>query len=718
MSRAREHHVRALEALCALVGVETEYTGSDGARHHARPATLTAILGALGLPVGRVEDAPEAWRAVTASRARRAMEPVVVQWEGERRKVRVSLPGHLDWGAGWHQLELEDGTIRRRRLSSVGATRVGRDTVDGRVLDIYELPVDGSAGPEGGEDLPPGYHRLTLLAPGPVATALVVAARTCPLPARGWGAFLPLHALRTEHDGGVGSYQDLGRLARWVGEQGGALVGTLPLYPVFVNEPVDPSPYRPVTKLGLNEIHIDPTGLPELSIAPEARRLLASDAVRKQVDIARSARLVDYAGVMATQRAVLVPMVAALFAGTSRRRSQLEAFAADRPELVSYARFRSACERLGSPWATWSVAEAGRAVAGTDDAAERYHLYVQWVADQQLAAVSRAGSTGLYLDLPVGVHPSGFDPWWQRHAFATGVSGGAPPDAFFAGGQNWGFPPLHPDGIRDDGYRYLIAQLRQAFRYSAAVRVDHIMALDRLYWLPDGTDDGDGAYVQYRNEEMRAVVALESSRSGTAIIGEDLGTVPARVRAAMDHDSMLRSWVFQFETSPSDPAPAPPQRSLASWGTHDLPRFAAYWEGADIDERERSGALDAAAAAAERAERAAKKVALASALHVQTSGTAGGRGPDGETMDLLRACLGHMAAGDSLLVLVDLEDLWLERQPQNRPGTGPEVPNWRFRSALSLGQAQADPGVVALLALVDRARREPAAAGRPERAAI
>jgi 4-alpha-glucanotransferase len=308
------------------------------------------------------------------------------------------------------------------------------------------------------------------------------------------------------------------------------------------------------------------------------------------------------------------------------------------------------------------------------------------------------------------VHPSGFDPWWQRHAFATGVTGGAPPDAFFAGGQNWWFPPLHPEGLRDDGYRYLIAQLRQAFRHADAARVDHIMGLDRLFWLPDGSDDGEGAYVRYRNEEMRAVVALEASRSGTTVVGEDLGTVPDRVRAAMAHDRMLRSWVFQFETSPTDPVPSSPERSLASWGTHDLPHFAAYWRGADIDDRQRSGAVDAATADAERAEREANRVALQAAWHLTTGGTERAA-PIDETLDLLRGCLGYLAAGDALLMLVDLEDLWLELEPQNRPGTGPEAPNWRLRAALTLEEARRDDGVAGLLAHVDRARREPALAG-------
>ncbi|HEX4219189.1 MAG TPA: 4-alpha-glucanotransferase, partial [Acidimicrobiales bacterium] len=673
MSAAPADEREPLDALCALVGVQTEFTGNDGIPRRARPSTLVAVLGAMGVPVGDVADVPEALRAVRARQAERVMEPVLVQWVGERRSVHLVLPAGTTLDQGWHELALEDGTVRRRPLARTGWSRTARDEVDGRTLDTYELPLDG-----GGMPLPPGYHRLTVHAPGPVATALVIVAPTCPLPGRGWGTFLPLHALRTERDRGVGTYADLGDLAEWTSQLGGALVGTLPLYPVFLDGPVDPSPYRPVTKLGLNELYIDPTGLPELELAPGARRLLASDALRREVEEARAARYVDHGRVMAALRSVLAPMAEALFAGPSRRRSELEAFVGGRPELAAYARFRSACERVGSAWTGWSTAEAAAARRVTGDEAEHFHLYVQWVAERQLAAVSERGGAGLYLDIPVGVHPSGFDPWWQPHAFAAGVSGGAPPDAFFSGGQNWGFPPLHPEGLRDEGYAYLIAQLRQAFRHADAVRIDHVMGLDRLYWLPDGSDDGDGAYVRYRHEEMRAVVALEASRAGTAVVGEDLGTVPDRVRTAMAHDGMLRSWIFQFETSPVDPLPVAPVRSLASWGTHDLPRFAAYWDGADIDDRQRTGAVDRAGADHERAERAANKVAFRAALHLDDDG------PGDDTGELLAGCLRHMAAGPALLMLVDLEDLWLEREPQNRPGTGPAVPNWRLRAAKTL----------------------------------
>ena len=190
------------------------------------------------------------------------------------------------------------------------------------------------------------------------------------------------------------------------------------------------------------------------------------------------------------------------------------------------------------------------------------------------------------------------------------MSGGAPPDGFFGAGQEWGFPPLHPERIREDGYRYLIAALRRAMRHAGVLRIDHVMGLQHLYMIPKGFDAKHGAYVSYRAEEMHAIVALEAHRAGTVVVGEDLGTVPAEVRERMAADQMLRSWVFQFESSSERPFPEIPADVLASTGTHDLPRFGAFLWGADIDESEAAGRSTAAAAAAERAARARWRTAL------------------------------------------------------------------------------------------------------------
>ena len=347
-----------------------------------------------------------------------------------------------------------------------------------------------------------------------------------------------------------------------------------------------------------------------------------------------------------------------------------------------------------------------------DTAAERYYLYAQWVAATQLAATGVAqGTAGLYLDMPIGVHPSGFDPWWEPESFAASVRGGAPPDSFFEAGQDWGFPPLHPIGIRSSEYRYVIAMLRHAFSRADALRIDHVMGLHRLYWIPGELDARHGAYVRYRDEELRAVVAIEAARKGAAVIGEDLGTVDEAVRADMTADGMLRSWVFQFEASAEDPLPAEPERAMASFGTHDLPRFAAFWNGLDIDERASRGLVDAEDAAREHEGRTALRTALLESLaHRQADGdgapeAAPPAAAPSEELGVLCACLEHMAEGDARLMLVDLEDLWGERRPQNRPGTGAEASNWRRRSEKSLAEIESDPFVAEVLGAVGERRR-------------
>jgi 4-alpha-glucanotransferase len=406
------------------------------------------------------------------------------------------------------------------------------------------------------------------------------------------------------------------------------------------------------------------------------------------------------------RRQVTEPMAEALLAGGSARLDELVAFGRARPELAAYAHFRASLDRLGRD----RVADVAPPLAGGGSLEPTfgYHLYGQWTACQQLQQAGAA--LPLYADLPVGVHPDGFDPWWSPGSFVPAVHGGAPPDLFFGGGQDWGFPPLHPEGIRQDGYRHLIAVLRRALRHAAYLRVDHVMGLQRLYMIPAGGDARHGAYVSYRAEELHALVSLEAHRAGTVVVGEDLGTVPAEVRRRMAADRMLRSWVFQFESTATEPLPAVPPAVLASMGTHDLPRFGAYLWGTDIDEREEAGVLSAAAAAGQRANRDLARRRLLRALDVPEvpdgPGVPGDGVPGAETTAAaLRGCLSHLAQSAADLVLVDLEELWGERHPQNHPGTGPEAGNWRRRGARTLAEARGDPALTDVLDQVDRLRR-------------
>lgn len=685
----------AFAELASLHGVQASYEGTDGREHRAEDAVVLAILHALGVPIDAVAHAPDVLREHGAIKATRPLEPVLVHRIGRPGRpgrpglAEVTLPSAVHPRSVSCVLACEDGGERRWPLSA-SVVGMAEHIVEGAAWKRYRFALE----PDGQEPIAPGYHRFTVEWPGAAFSALLISAPACPLSPRAWGAFLPLHALRTDEDWGVGSYTDMAALGRWIGELGGSMLGALPLYPAFLDPPADPSPYLPVSRLAYNDVFVDPTALPELSLAPEARRLLASDAFRREVSVAHQATLVDYEAVAGLRRQALQPMAAALVGTASSRRDAFRAFVDARPELVAYARFRAAGDRVGHR--TGALAHLPESDADAGPTVD-YHLYAQWVAATQLGAAADASS--LYADLPIGVHPEGFDPLWAPRSFVPGIHGGAPPDAFFAGGQDWSFPPLHPAQMRDDGYSYVVAVLRRAMSHAAFLRVDHIMGLQRLYWIPEGFGAQHGAYVSYRADELHAVVSLEAFRARTVVVGEDLGTVPDGVRQRMAEDRMLRSWVLEFESTVTDPLPDPHAGMLASWGTHDLPRFAAYLWGDDIDEREANGQLSPEAATAERTGRERWRRALLRAVGLPEEARS-----DDVTAAALRTCLEHLATSAADLVLVDLEDLWGERQPQNRPGTGTEAANWRQRANRTLAAAQRDSDTVHFLRRLDQLR--------------
>jgi 4-alpha-glucanotransferase len=641
-----------LERLASLSGVVTSYVGTDGAVHRASVDTVRAVLNSLGTPVPAERDVDRALREFEEAEARRVIDPVITTRPGAWPTIPVRLPNGISPDQVTLTLQLESGESRRRPLGDIFTGRSGSD-------DRGEVALQRA----GWTKAEPGYHSLVIESPQLSARARFIVAPPCPIPARSWGAFMPLHAARGARDRGIGTYSDLAELAGWVAGLGGGFVGTLPLYPIAERPPVDPSPYLPLSRLAYGELYIDLTVVPELVDAPDARQLLQSRAVARPIDTRRDPNLVDYDGMVRVKRQVLEALWHALVDGGPARRDALASFGQEHPELVAYAEYRSRSESEGSA---------------------DFHLYVQWLAFEQLTAASQAGCP-LYADLPVGVRSDGFDAEWTPDTFAPGVQGGAPPDSFFSGGQNWGFQPLQPEQMRRDGYRYMIECLRRACRHAAYLRIDHVPGLHRLFWIPDGMEATDGAYVTYRSDELRAIVCLEAHRAGTVIVGEDLGTVPEAVRTDMAADRMLRSWVMQFESTKEDPLPDPPPDALATWGTHDLPRFATYLAGQD---------LGPDADAAERLARDEWRHALQTALEV---------GPDPAAT--FRGCLEHLATGPARLIMVDLEELWGERTAQNRPGTGPEEMNWTRRARLTLGEMQADAARIDVLSSLDRLRR-------------
>jgi 4-alpha-glucanotransferase len=647
--------------------------------------------------------------------------------------------------------------------------------------------------------------------------------------ARDYGIFLPLYSLRTARSWGTGDVTDLGALLRWSGRRGARFVGTLPLTATFLGggkAPVDYGPYVPASRVFWNELYLDVEAAPGLERAPEAQRLLSSPDLREEVRRLREGRRVRYAESMAVKRRVLEAIVQAFAPRGEPLPKPLAEFAAARSEAVPYARFRAAVERLGPCWREWPGARFGSVPAHApdadpaahdlDDRAVRYHLYVQWAMALQIAALrdapgARGGSAGdpgssptLYLDLPLGTHPDGFDVWRFGEAFASGLSGGAPPDPFQEQGQDWGFPPLHPERTRQDGHRYLRSCLRHLMRASGMLRLDHVMSLHRLWCIPSGHPPTDGAYVRYPAEELYATLCVESHRWKCEVVGEDLGTVPAEVRDTMERRGLRRMYVltFEVEVPPPDgrdvrapasaqddalesvraearpeaaddpasaaappradepppaaphgafgqgaggPTPAPhggvgdaaggptptphgavgeaaggpPEAShgaagaaagqpataprlapvhplsVASLGTHDLPPFAAFTTGVDIERRRMDGAIDQAEAERQQAGRARWFAALKEVV--------GARPEDGPA-DVLPLVLRRLARSPAEHLLVNVEDLWGETASQNAPGTVIDE-NWTLRAAHPLEAWETLPGLEALLASLLRERQ-------------
>ncbi|HET6398601.1 MAG TPA: 4-alpha-glucanotransferase, partial [Candidatus Thermoplasmatota archaeon] len=605
-------------------------------------------------------------------------------------------------------------------------------------------------------ELPWGYHRFTATAGDWKAECLVIRApRTCasvPPGARWWAPFIPVYALRG--NGPCGTLGDLREVARWARSLGAHAVGTLPLNAAFLDDPYDPSPYAPVSRRFWNELYLCIEEVPE-SRDDAVQAMLADPAWQAEARRLAAEELVDHRAVHRLRRPVLERMAEVLDRPGPRKQA-LEAWLALHPETVRYAAFRAATERHGiwRKWAPHVHAAVAAATPGSPPPAEvcdprsvAYHVASQFWMEEQLAALkadAAAGGAGLALDLPVGVHNDGYDAWMDRDTFAAGASVGAPPDLMFRGGQDWGFPPPHPWLSRFTGYAALRAGLQAQMRHASLLRIDHATGLHRLYWVPHGRPAADGVYVHAAHEEAYAILALESRRAGCVLFGEDLGTVPPEVPEAMRRHGLLRMHVFTLEAEAGEePVPSPGPDQAAYLDTHDTPPFAAFYAGEDIERRAADGQLDAQAAQRERARRdrirqawmrrwapeAAAPPARAppqDAAAGTTLPAVGGAGEalpspaqsqggaDGEDVmaaapAVLRGCLSHLAQGPSPLLVLNLEDLWLDPRPQNQPGTWIEKPNWRRKAAVAVRDLPGHP-VSGLLAMVEDERQRGASA--------
>jgi 4-alpha-glucanotransferase len=486
---------------------------------------------------------------------------------------------------------------------------------------------------------------------------------------------------------------------------GADVLALLPMMAAFLDRPCDPSPYSPISRFFWNEFYLHVPAIAEFSHCARARKLVESPGFQRKVNDFRGQPLVDYQKQMRLKRSVLERLSEFFFSTASSRRDQFERFLKTRPELRQYAAFRAVTERLHQGWRKWPerLRQGDLRPGDYDVRSEQYHMFVQWCAQQQIDSL-RCASTILYLDMPLGVHADGFDTWREHEVFVTDVSGGAPPDPFFTKGQDWGFAPLHPQALRRSRYRYYIDMLRFAMRHTGLLRLDHVMGLHRLYWVPKGFPASEGAYVSYPAEELYAILCLESQRHKTALVGENLGTVPPEVNQAMARHRLSQMYVVQYEQQPYSKKclRPPPKDSVASLNTHDMPPFSAHWKGLDVPDRVSLGLLTQEQAAAEKRRRQKNHQALAEFLRRRGFLK---RSRKTSPQATIRSCLRFLSRSQAELVLVNLEDLWQEVRPQNTPGTCRERPNWRCKTRLSIEQVLASEQCRAALAEVKRLRR-------------
>uniref|UniRef100_UPI0035A0413C 4-alpha-glucanotransferase n=1 Tax=Actinomycetospora flava TaxID=3129232 RepID=UPI0035A0413C len=530
------------------------------------------------------------------------------------------------------------------------------------------------------DDLPVGYHRLVV---GDQDVALIVAPPRLAAPPPTWGWMVQLYAVRSAESWGCGDYGDLGALLSGTAAQGAGALLVNPLHALALAPEVEPSPYSPSSRRFLHPLYVRVSSLPAYAAAPVAVRA-AVDAVRPP-----SGELVDHDAVWAAKRAAL-ELLRPYDADAPADVDALD------PELRDVATWYALAERHGSDLRSWPaglghVGDSSVAAARAE-LADRvlFHAWCLQLADAQLAEAHASASgmaVGLIADLAVGCSAGGADAWTLADALAPGVSVGAPPDDFNQQGQDWALPPWRPDALARSGYAPLRSMIRGVLRHADGLRVDHVAGLWRLWWIPPGRGAREGAYVHYDARAMLAVVAIEASRAGAVVVGEDLGTVEPEVTEGLAEHGMLGCAVLWFQRSP-DGALLPPRRwhpdTLASVSTHDLPTAAGFLADEHVRARAEAGVLtdvDAAYADAER-----DRAELLELLRAEGF----------DTDDVVLAMHQLLATARSRIVLAAFTDVLGDVRQPNLPGTVDAYPNWRIPLSRPLEDLLTDPRVLAV----------------------
>ena len=690
-----------IDRLASLRGIGEAYHDYRGDLRHFSLKTRSDILRAMGCAVDDPAKLAAELSDLTIARWRQLL-PAVATARGTRIGVDLNIPAREFGGTLTWTVNLEDGGRRTGAVSTADCPELWRGEVEGSWVTRrrLELPVE----------LPPGYHELEIILAGASSRCpLILSPNECFEPAaivqgrRLWGVAVQLYTVRSRVNWGIGDFGDLQQLIRWLAPRGAGFIGLNPLHALAPADPARSSPYSASSRHFLNILYIAVPEVPEFQECEAARSRVAEPAFAQRLQQLRAATLVDYPGVADAKFEILELAFRhfhdrTLDAGTARAVAFRSFVDAGGPMLQLHARFDALDQHfratLGTPsgWLSWPLeyrdvnGVAARQFAATHPLQVEFHLYLQWVAHDQLTSAQALTRElhmpiGLYGDYAVGSNPSGSETWVDQTSYRMGAEIGAPPDPLALRGQGWGIPPQDPFVMETQQLQGFVRLIRNNMHYYGALRLDHVMSLCRLWWVPAGDSPTDGAYVHYPLHPLLTVVALESVRSACLVVGEDLGVVPDEMRRAMPEFGLYHYKVLLFERvagrfrRPDEFV----RRALGTVTTHDMPTLRSYWEGRDIELRRGLDLYPSADIEHEVArERESDRVALLAALNEQGLQPASPTAPhEPFTAELANALHVYLARSATVLVALQIEDLLGMIDPVNVPGTDREYPNWQ-----------------------------------------
>ncbi|HEX9208858.1 MAG TPA: 4-alpha-glucanotransferase [Steroidobacteraceae bacterium] len=721
-----------IDQLASQRGIGDAYRNYRGDPMTISRATKKALLAAMGCPV---DDEAAMRQALHEHEARR--------WSSVLPPVAVVRPGHFSLTVGvpvdalerefsW-RIEFEDGGERAGHIRCGELGEAERAEIDGRWQTRRHLWIP--------DDLPHGYHTLhvTIAGTASESCALIVAPRTCFEPQalregrRLWGVAVQLYTLRSRHNWGIGDFADLQDVVRGCAPVGAAFIGLNPLHALFPGNPWHFSPYSASSRHFLNVLYIAVEQLPEFAECNAARHRVATAEFQAELQRLRATANVDYPGVARAK----LPVLETLFehferehvGKGSRRAQQFQAFKAERGETLRLHALHDAIdEHLRARdrdrywgWPVWPEelrdphGPGVHAFEVAHGSRVQYYAWLQWIADEQLRSAQHLARAlgmpiGLYGDYAVGVNPSGAETWSDQLLYRKSAGVGAPPDALALKGQDWGIPPQDPNVLQAEHYQPLRDLLSASMRVFGALRLDHVMALYRQWWVPVGLESTEGGYVHYPVDDLMSVLALESERHSCLVVGEDLGTVPAEMSQMMAERHVYSYRVLLFEKHGDGRFRHPgeyPRRAIATVTTHDLPTLKGYWTASDIELRQRLALYPSDEVRQHvLAERIHDREALLLALGEQGLRPAHREGVEPPYSDeLAHGVQVYLARSASALVVLQAEDLAGMPDPVNVPGTSDEHANWQRKMSADLADVFAREPVGRLFADVRGARK-------------